>query len=71
LRSRVKDFTARVTSEAVSLAVPAVGGKPARIVVREFERYFTDRWIGEVRAGATRRRRVVEERLVYTAFFNL
>jgi hypothetical protein len=48
-----------------------VGGKPARVVVREYERYYTDRTIGEVRGGATHRRRVVEERLVYAAFFNL
>lgn len=49
----------------------AVGNKPARIVVREYERYYTDRTVHEHRAGATRRRRVVEERLVYTAFFSL
>jgi hypothetical protein len=54
-----------------TITLPAVSGKPARLVVREFERYYTDRFIGEVRAGATHRRRVVEERLVYTAFFNL
>ena len=54
-----------------TITLPAVSGKPARLVVREFERYYTDRWIGEGAAGATHRRRVVEERLVYTAFFNL
>ncbi len=48
-----------------------VGGKPARLVVREYERYYTDRTIPEVRGGVTHKRRVVEERLVYTAFFNL
>ena len=46
-------------------------GKPARLVVREYERYDTDRTIPEFRAGATGKRRVVEERLVYTAFFGL
>ena len=51
--------------------VPNTGEAPARAVLREFERYYTDRTIPEVRAGATRRRRVVEERLVYTAFFDL
>ena len=51
--------------------VPNTGEAPARAVVREFERYYTDVPIPEVRAGATRRRRVVEERLVYTAFFDL
>ena len=54
-----------------TVALPDVGGKPARLVVREYERYFTDHTIPEVRAGATHRRRVVEERLVYTAMFDL
>ncbi len=54
-----------------TVTLPNVGGKPARVVVREFERYYTDRTVPEVRGGATRRRRVVEERLVYTAFFDL
>jgi len=48
-----------------------VSGKPARLAVREYERYYTDRTIPESRGGATHKRRVVEERLVYTAFFNL
>jgi hypothetical protein len=51
--------------------LPDTGGKPSRIAVREYERYYTDRTVPEQRAGATRRRRVVEERLVYTAFFEL
>jgi hypothetical protein len=54
-----------------TVTLPDVAGKPARLAVREYERYYTDRTIPEVRAGATRKRRVVEERLVYTAFFNL
>lgn len=54
-----------------SVTLPAVGAKPSRLVVREYERYYTDRTVPDVRAGATRRRRVVEERLVYTAFFDL
>ena len=54
-----------------TVTLPEVGGKPARLVVREYERYYTDRTIPEVRGGATHKRRVVEERLVYTAFFNL
>lgn len=54
-----------------SVTIPEVGGKPARLAIREYERYYTDRTVPEVRAGATRRRRVVEERLVYTAFFDL
>jgi hypothetical protein len=51
--------------------LPDTAGKPARVAVREYERYYTDRTVPEVRAGAPRRRRVVEERLVYTAFFDL
>jgi hypothetical protein len=54
-----------------TVALPDTGGRKARVVVREYERYYTDRTVPEVGAGATRRRRVVEERLVYTAFFDL
>jgi hypothetical protein len=54
-----------------SVTLPDTGGKPARVAVREYERYYTDRAVPEFRAGATRRRRVVEERLVYTAFLAL
>ena len=56
---------------SASVAVPDRGGKPARIAVREYERYYTDGSVPEQRAGALRRRRIVEERLVYTAFFAL
>ncbi|CAB3922044.1 hypothetical protein LMG26858_05407 [Achromobacter anxifer] len=54
-----------------NVALPDSGGKPARIAVREYERYYTDSAVPERRAGATQQRRVVEERLVYTAFFGL
>jgi hypothetical protein len=54
-----------------TVTVPNVGNKPARIVVREYERYYTDRTVPEGRGSSTYRRRVVEERLVYTAFFDL
>lgn len=54
-----------------SATVPETGDAPARLVLREFERYYTDRSVTAQRAGATRRRRVVEERLVYTEFFAL
>jgi len=56
---------------SAGVAIPDPGGKPARIAVREYERYYTDEWVPEQRGGAQRRRRVVEERLVYTAFFEL
>lgn len=44
---------------------------PLRLVVREFERYYSDRTVPEKRGNQTVRRRVVEERLVYTEFFPL
>jgi hypothetical protein len=40
-------------------------------MLREFERFYTDRTVPEVRAGAVRRRRVIEERLVYATLFEL
>ena len=55
-----------------TITLPAVSGKPARLVVREFERDLhgpLDHF--RATAGFTHKRRVVEERLVYTAFFNL
>lgn len=54
-----------------TVSLPDVGGKPARIVVREYERYYTDRFVQAMAAGKLRERRVVEERLVFTAFFDL
>jgi hypothetical protein len=54
-----------------TVTLPDTAGKPARVAVREFERYYTDRTIPEFKGGATRQRRVVEERLVYTAFFTV
>jgi hypothetical protein len=55
----------------VTLTAAQIAGKPARLVLREFERYYTDRTIPEKRGSSTFRRRVVEERLVYTEFFPL
>lgn len=46
-------------------------GRLGRLMLREFERYYTDRTVPEVRAGAVRRRVVVEERLVYAEVFPL
>ncbi len=51
--------------------LPNAGGKPARLVLREFERYYTDRTVPENRGGAVHRRRVIEERLVYAAMFDV
>ena len=54
-----------------SATLPNAGGKPARLMLREFERYYTDRTVPETRSGAVRQRRVIEERLVYAAVFEL
>ena len=54
-----------------SATLPATGGRPARLVVREFERYYTDRTVPEKVGDEVRRRRVVEERLVFSAEFPL
>ncbi|NYT63794.1 hypothetical protein H0A66_15860 [Alcaligenaceae bacterium] len=51
------------------LAWPNAGNRPARVVVREYERYYTDRSLRETGLGGANMRRVVAERLVYTAFF--
>jgi hypothetical protein len=53
-----------------TVTVP-MSGRPARLMLREYERYYSDRTIPERAAGAVRRRRVVEERLVYAAIFEL
>ena len=54
-----------------TVTLPQSGNKPARLAVREYERYYTDRTVPERRGNQTFRRRVVEERLVYTEIFNL
>jgi len=51
--------------------LPDYGEGPARLMLREFERYYTDRTVPERRAGGTHRRRVIEERLVYASIFDL
>ena len=53
-----------------SVVVPAFSGK-GRLVLREFERYYTDRTVPDKRGSVTYRKRVVEERLVYSEFFPL
>jgi hypothetical protein len=52
------------------ITLPAFSGK-GRLVLREFERYYTDRTIPDRRGEVVYRKRVVEERLVYTEFFPL
>jgi hypothetical protein len=62
-------FDPAIWQSAASL--PAIGPAPARLALREFERYYTDRTVPERRGSSTYRKRVVEERLVYSAFFPL
>ena len=57
------------TASASLPGVPA--GRVGRLIVREFERYYTDRTVPETRAGGVRRRVVIEERLVYAEVFDL
>lgn len=56
---------------STSVTLPDAGGKPARLMLREFERYYSDRTVPEMRAGALRQRRFVEERLVCAKIFDL
>ncbi|MGB5560264.1 MAG: hypothetical protein WBN04_19900 [Paracoccaceae bacterium] len=51
--------------------IGSTGGKPARLMLREFERYYTDHTIGENAGIQLGQRRVVEERLVYATIFEL
>ena len=54
-----------------SATLPPLQGRVARLALREYERYYTDRTVPERQGDATRRRRVVEERLVFTTLFAL
>lgn len=56
---------------ATTVDLPATGGKPARLLLREFERYYTDRTVPVKDGNNTRRRRVIEERLVFAVLFHL
>ncbi len=51
--------------------LPPLTGQVARLALREYERYYTDRTVPEKRGDQTDRRRVIEERLVFTTFFDL
>ena len=55
----------------VSVDLTNTGGKPARLMLREFERYYTDRTVGEKRGTTIYQRRFVEERLVYASIFDI
>lgn len=51
--------------------LPDTGDLPRRLMLREFERYYTDHTVPHVRDGTVYQRRVIEERLVYSTFFDL
>lgn len=53
-----------------SVTLPSYSGQ-GRLVLREFERYYTDRTVPDRRGDTVYRKRVVEERLVYSEFFPL
>ena len=53
-----------------TVTLPALT-KPSRLAIREFERYYSDRSVPEVRGNQTLQRRIVEERLVYAECFAL
>ena len=55
----------------VSATLPSLTGKVARLALREYERFYTDRTVPEKVGSATWRRRVIEERLVFTTLFDL
>ena len=54
-----------------AIALPALGAKEARLVVREYERYYADRTVPAHFGSQAVHQRVVEERLVYVEFFPL
>lgn len=56
---------------AGTATLPDLQGKPARLVIREFERYYADRWVTKKIGNNDAQQRVVESRLVYTAEFPL
>jgi hypothetical protein len=54
-----------------AIALPQLGSKEARLVVREYERYYADRTVPAHFGSQNVHQRVVEERLVYAEFFPL
>lgn len=55
----------------VNAELGSIEGKPARLMLREFERYYTDHAKAEKQGTSTYQRRVVEERLVYASILEL
>jgi hypothetical protein len=48
-----------------SVTLAPAGDRPRRLMLREFERFYSDHIQPQQAAGATRQRRVIEERLVF------
>ena len=63
-------FDPAVWSQKVRLPLPMPNFKH-RLMLREFERFYTDRTVTEQSTSGPRRRVVVEERLVYAEVFAL
>ena len=63
-------FDPAVWSQKVRLPLPMPNFKH-RLMLREFERFYTDRTVPEQSTSGPRRRVVVEERLVYAEVFAL
>jgi hypothetical protein len=64
-------FDPAIWNHTVTQLMP-LPGRRHRLLLREFERFYTDRTVPEATAGGTVRRRVVvEERLVYAETFEI
>jgi hypothetical protein len=55
----------------ISADIGDTSGKPARLMLREFERYYTDHLARVTKGGLTVDKRIVEERLVYASILDL
>jgi len=55
----------------ITASLPDTGNLPRRLMLREFERFYTDRTVPHVRSGSVHQRRVIEERLVYSTIIEV
>lgn len=54
-----------------TVTIAAGDGRPRRLMLREFERFYSDHIVPERTGSATYSRRVIEERLVYASVIDL
>ncbi len=73
LAEKMPDFLQFIDPQIwkTSAALPDTGDLPRRLMLREFERYYTDHTVPHQRDGTVFQRRVIEERLVYSTVFDL